>query len=191
MSLIMKASELKKGTVLSIDGNKFLVKEIQVQSPSSRSGNTLYKVQARNVVTKQKLEKSFKGEDVVQEVEFFRRPVQLLYREADGCVFMDTETYEQFTIDNNTLEQELPFLADGLEGIMALISEEELLGIELPGTVIMEIMECAPSIKGASASARTKPATLSTGLIVQVPEYLSPGEKIKVNTVNSEFVSRA
>ena len=187
----MKASELKKGTVISIDGDKFLVKEIHVQSPSSRSGNTLYKVQARNVVTKQKYEKNFKGDDVLQEVEFFRRPVQLLYRETDSNVFMDTETYEQFTIDNNTLEQELPFLVDGLEGIMALISDGVLLGIELPGTVVMEIIECAPSIKGASASARTKPATLPTGLVVQIPEYLSPGEKIKVNTISGEFVSRA
>jgi len=187
----MKASELKKGTVISIEGNKFLVKEVQVQSPSSRSGNTLYKVLARNVVTKQKFEKSYKGEEVVQEVEFFRRPVQLLYRETDSCVFMDTETYEQFTLDNNALEQELPYLADGLEGVMALISDGDLLGIELPGTVVMEVVECAPSIKGASASARTKPATLPTGLVVQVPEYLSPGEKIKVNTINGEFVSRA
>ena len=187
----MKASELKKGTVISIEGDKFLVKEVQVQSPSSRSGNTLYKVLTRNVVTKQKFEKSYKGDEVVQDVEFFRRPVQLLYRETDNCVFMDTETYEQFSLDNNTLEQELPYLADGLEGVMALISDGDILGIELPGTVVMEIMECAPSIKGASASARTKPATLPTGLVVQVPEYLSPGEKIKVNTINGEFVSRA
>jgi elongation factor P len=187
----MKASDLKKGTVISIDGNKLLVKEVQVQSPSSRSGNTLYKVQARNVVSKQKFEKSFKGEDIVQEVEFHRRPVQLLYRESDSCVFMDTETYEQFTIDDNSLEQELPFLVDGLEGILGLISEGSLLGVELPGTVVMEITDCAPSIKGASASARTKPATMATGLVVQVPEYLSPGEKIKINTANTEFVSRA
>jgi elongation factor P len=187
----MKASELKKGTVLSIDGEKFLVKEVQVQSPSSRSGNTLYKVQARNVVTKQKFEKNYKGEDVVQEVEFFRRPVQLLYREADTCVFMDTESYEQFTLDNSALEQELPFLVDGAQGVTGLVSDGVLLGVELPGTVAMEIIDCAPGIKGASASARTKPATMPTGLVVQVPEYLSPGEVIKINTTNSQFVSRA
>jgi elongation factor P len=187
----MKASELKKGTVISIDGNKLLVKEVQVQSPSSRSGNTLYKVQARNVVTKQKFERSFKGEEVVQDVEFTRRPIQLLYREGDSCVFMDTETYEQFNLDDSALEQELPYLVDGLEGVMGLISEGSLLGVELPGTVVMEITDCAPSIKGASASARTKPATMATGLVVQVPEYLSPGEQIKINTANGEFVSRA
>lgn len=187
----MKASELKKGMVISLDGEKLLVREIHVQSPSSRSGNTLYKVQARNLVTKQKFEKNFKGEDVVHAVEFSRRPVQLLYREADTCIFMDTETYEQFAIDNSSLELELPFMMDGMEGIMGLMSEGSLLGVELPGTVVMEIIECAPGIKGASASARTKPATLPTGLIAQVPEYLSPGEKIKVNTASGEFVSRA
>jgi elongation factor P len=187
----MKASDLKKGTVISIDSNKLLVKEVQVQSPSSRSGNTLYKVQARNVITKQKFEKSFKGDDTVQEVEFTRRPVQLLYRETESCVFMDSETYEQFILDDNSLELELPYLVDGLEGVMGLISEGSLIGVELPGTVVMEITDCAPSIKGASASARTKPATMATGLVVQVPEYLSPGEKIKINTANAEFVSRA
>ena len=187
----MKANELKKGTVIVVDGAKYLIKEIHVQSPSSRSGNTLYKVSARNVVTKQKFDKNFKGDDIVQEVEFNRRPVQLLYKEADNCVFMDAETYEQYSIDNSAIEYELLYITDGLEGIMALISEGVLLGVDLPGTVIMEIIECAPGIKGASASARTKPATLPTGLIVQIPEYLSPGEKIKINTSNGEFVSRA
>jgi len=187
----MKASELKKGAVVDIDGGNYIVREVQVKSPSSRSGNTLYKVQYRNVVTRQKLEQTYKGDDAVQAVEFSRRPVQLLFKDNDGCTFMDSEDYEQFTLDNDALEAELPYLVDGLEGVYALIVDGAPLGIELPATVELEIVECAPSIKGASAAARTKPATLSTGVVVQVPEYIAQGERIKVNTVSGEFISRA
>ena len=187
----MKTNELKKGMVVQIDGQNILIKHVQVQSPSSRSGNTLYKVLGRNVVSKQKFEKTYKGDENVDAVEFTRRPVQLLYRDADGCTFMDSETYDQYIIAEDDLEEELPFIVDGQEGINALIADGALLGIELPATVNLEIVECSPGIKGASASARTKPATLSTGLVVQVPEYLTPGEVIKVNTDTGEYMSRA
>jgi len=187
----LKANELKKGAVVGIDGTKYVVKDITVKSPSSRGANTLYKVRFNNVVTKQKLENTYKGEDSFDDVDFVRRSVQLLFRESESCTFMDVEDYTQYTVDNSLIEEELLYLIDGLEGIYALIADNELLGIELPSSVEMAIVECAPSIKGASASARTKPATLSTGLIVQVPEYLSPDEVVKVNTSNGKFMSRA
>ncbi|MDH5191949.1 MAG: elongation factor P-like protein YeiP [Gammaproteobacteria bacterium] len=187
----MKANELKRGMVVSIDGNNFIVKDVAVKSPSSRSGNTLYKVQYRNIITKQKLDQTYKGDDVLQEVELIRRLMQLLFREQESCTFMDSESYEQYSIDNDAIENELLYLVDGVEGIMGLISEGQLLGIEVPSTVEMEITETSPSIKGASASARTKPASFVTGLIIQVPEYISEGERVKINTQTNEFVSRA
>jgi len=104
---------------------------------------------------------------------------------------MDSESYDQYALTAETLEEEAKFLYDGLEGLHALVSDEQVLGIELPTIMTFEITECAPGIKGGSASARTKPATLTTGLVVQVPEYLTPGEAIKVNTETREFVSRA
>lgn len=187
----MKASELKRRMVIQIDGRNIFIKEVQVQSPSSRSGNTLYKARGQDVVSRQKFERSFKGDENVQEVAFERRPVQLLFREADSATFMDNETYEQFSVGNDMIEEELSYMTDGLEGILLLVADETVLGIELPTTVNLAIEECSPGIKGASAAARTKPATLSTGLIVQVPEYLEPGEVIKVNTLTGEFISRA
>ncbi len=187
----MKASEVKKGMVFKVDGKTIVVKEVQVQSPSSRSGNTLYKVRGRDVVSKQKFEASYKGEDALDDVDLMRRKVQFLYRDGDGCTFMDGETYEQYTLSDEALEDEIKYLSDGLDGIYTLIVDDVPMGIELPGTVALEIVETSPSIKGASASARTKPATLTTGLVVQVPEYISPGEVIKVNTDTAEFVSRA
>lgn len=187
----MKASDLKTGAVIQIDGRNIYVRDIQVQTASSRSGNTLYKVRGRDVATKQKFERSFKGDEPLQEVAFERRPVQFLYQDAGGYTFMDLESYEQYTLDADALEEERPYLTDGLEGLYALIADGVLLGIELPATVTLEIVETAPAIKGASAAARTKPATLNTGLVVQIPEYLASGEQIKVNTASGEFISRA
>lgn len=187
----MKANELKKGIVIQVDGQNIVIKQVQVQSPSSRSGSTLYKVRGQNVVSRQKFERSFKGDETVDSVDFLRRQVQLLYRDSEGCTFMDSETYEQYVVPEALLEEELPYISDGLEGIYALIADDSLLGIELPSTVTLEIVECSPGIKGASASARNKPATLSTGLVVQVPEYLTPGETIKINTDTGEYISRA
>ena len=187
----MKANELKKGMVFQADGMNIVVKQIHVQSPSSRSGSTLYKVRGKDVVSGQKFERSFKGDEVVQGVDISRRAVQLLYRDSEGCTFMDKESYEQHTLPEDMIEDELPFLSEGLDGISAIITDEQILGIELPATVELEIVETAPAMKAASSSARTKPATLSTGLIVQVPEYLTPGEIIKINTDSCEFISRA
>jgi elongation factor P len=187
----MKASEIKRGSVVEVDGAVVYITEVQVQTASSRSGNTLYKVKGRNVISRQKYQGSFKGDDQVQPVDLERRAVQLLYSDNDCCTFMDRESYEQFTIDLDALEAERPYLSEDLEGIFALVVDGAPVGIELPATVTLEIVECAPAMKAASASARNKPATLSTGLVIQVPEYLTEGEVIKVNTVTGEFMSRA
>ena len=187
----MKASELKKGQVLDINGRNILVKDLDVQSPSSRSGSTLYKVRGIDIVSKQKYENRFKGDEVIQTVDFGRRAVQYLFQDADGCTFMDKETFEQYTLATDVLEEELLYLGEDLEGIVAMIADETILGIVLPATVALEITDTAPGMKAASASSRTKPATLSTGLVVQVPEYLTSGELIKVNSGSGEYISRA
>jgi elongation factor P len=104
---------------------------------------------------------------------------------------MDLEDYQQYPMDNEAIAGELPYLVDGLEGVYALVSEGTLLGLELPATVELEVTECVPAMKGSSASARTKPATLSTGLVVQVPEYIAQGDRVRVNTATGEFMARA
>ncbi len=187
----MKANELKRSMVFLDAGKNIAVKKIHVQSPSSRSGSTLYKVKGQDILSGQKYERSFKGDENIEPVDVSRRGVQLLFRDAESCTFMDNETYDQHSLSVETIEDELLYITEGLEGLLALMIDDQMLGLELPNTVMLEIMECAPAMKAASSSARTKPATLSTGLIVQVPEYLTPGEVIKVNTETGEFMSRA
>lgn len=187
----MKASDIKKGIVIEDDGASIYITELHVQTASSRSGNTLYKVRGRNVVTRQKFQASYKGDDILQPVDFERRAVQFLFADADGLTFMDRDNYEQYVFDLDALEEERLYLTDGLEGIVALMVDGAAVAIELPATVTLQVVDCAPALKGASASARNKPATTNTGLVVQVPEYLAPQEMIKVNTISGEFISRA
>lgn len=185
------ARELKKGQIVEIDGQYYQAKQIETKSPSARGAQTLYKVRFSSVPGGQKLEQTLTGDILLNDVDLQRRAVTLLYTEGDECTFMDSEDYSQYLVNASTIADQLFYIADGLEGLTALLVEGQLLAIDLPASVALEIVDTAPGIKGASAAARTKPARLSTGLEVQVPEYLSPGEIIKVNTETGKFMSRA
>lgn len=186
-----KASDLKTGSVVEIKGMPYIVKKLEAKSPSSRGASTLYKVRFINLQTKQKLDESFKGDDFLKETDCERTQVQYSYKDENQYTFMDMEDYSQYSINTDSIEEQVPYITDGLEGITALLSDGVLLSIELPQSLNLEIIETAPGIKGATATGRTKPATLTTGLEIQVPEYLEPGELIKVNTTTGKFMSRA
>jgi elongation factor P len=186
-----KASDLKKGSVVEIDGGVYIARQIDKRNPSARGASTLFKVRFFNVQTGQKLEQTLKGDDFVKDGDLVKRGVQFSYSEGDMITFMDTKDYSQYTLNTDTIEEQSVYMTEDLEGIIALLIDGQIVGIEIPQAVVLEIIETAPGIKGASASARTKPATLSTGLEIQIPEYLETGERIKVNTTNAKFVSRA
>ncbi len=186
-----KAADLKKGDIVEIDDQLYLTREINVRSPSSRGANTLYKVKFIHVQKKQKYEQTFTGTDFIKQADYMRRMLQYLYKDEQFYTFMDNEDYNQYTLTPDDLDDQAYYLADGLENILGMIHEGHLIGIELPASVALTIVDTAPAIKGASASARTKPAILNTGLSVQVPEYLAPGESIKINTATGKFTARA
>jgi elongation factor P len=185
-----KASELKKGAVVEIDGNLYVVRQVDVRSPSSRGAQTLYKLRFSQVSGGRKLEQTLKGDDWLKDVDLVRRQVQFSYRDGDMITFMDTGDYSQYTLAVSDLEEQMNYLSEDLEGVTASIMDGMLIGIELPQTVILEISDTSPAIKGASAAARTKTAQLTTGLEIQVPEYLQTGDRVKVNTANGKFISR-
>jgi elongation factor P len=187
---VPKASDLKKGGVVEINGNVYIVRQIEVKSPSSRGANTLYKIRFNEVRTKQKLDETFKGDDMLGEVDLERRQVQFSYMDDEFFVFMDIEDYSQYHLSADMMADQLPYVTEGLEGIMGLVINGDFIGIELPQSVVLEITDCAPGIKGASASARNKPATFASGLVVQVPEYLDVGERVRINTQEARYMSR-
>ena len=185
-----RANELKSGMVVEINGVPHSVKNVDAKSPSSRGASTLYKVRFTNLKTGQKLDESYKGEDLLKEADCSRAQVQFSYVDGEAYTFMNMEDYSQYTLNKDEIEDSVLYLSEGLDGIFALIMDDVILGIELPHSVNLKVTETAPSIKGATAAGRTKPAILSTGLEIQVPEYLEAGEEVKVNTTNAKFMSR-
>jgi elongation factor P len=168
-----------------------VVKQVEVRNPSSRGASTLYKVRFTNLKTGQKLDESLKGDDFFKDADLVRAKVQFSYIDGDNYIFMNTDDYSQYSLSNEELEGKKVYLTEGLEGIVALLIDDAIIGIELPSSVILAIVETAPAIKGATASGRTKTARLTTGVEVQVPEYLEVDELIKVNTETGKFMSRA
>ena len=187
----MLAKDIKRGHIVNYSGAPCMIETISVQSPSARGAATLYKFKARNLITKQKVDITLKGADSMNEADFAKRPVKYMYSDPGEIHFLDQEDYNDFILPKQDLEEELLYLTENLEGVVALIYNDQCVGIQLPLTVELKVVQCDPGIKGALATSRTKPAKLETGLVVQVPEYLVEGETIKVDTRNGAYLSRA
>ncbi len=187
----MQAKDIKTGTVVVYDGNPVVIEGISVQSPSARGAATLYKFRARNVVTRNKVDITLKGTESLGEADFSRRNVQMMYSDATHLFLMDQEDYQQYELPLEDLEEQMPYITEGLEGMRALIYNDACVGLDVPASVELKITQCDPGVKGNSATSRTKPATLETGLVVQVPEYIKEGETLKIDTRTGEFLSRA
>ncbi|MCK5147992.1 elongation factor P-like protein YeiP [bacterium] len=186
-----KANQLKRNQIVKIKNELYQVVNVASQTPSARGAATLYKVRFNHVQTRQKLDQTYKGDDVVEDADLMRMKVQFLYFDGENYVFMQNDDFSQHNMTEDQLTNQTQWLYEGMDDIDGLFLDGILFGINLPHTIVLEITETAPSMKGASATARTKSATLSTGAEVQVPEYLSTGEKIKINTEAGEYISRA
>ncbi|MBT1451184.1 elongation factor P-like protein YeiP [Glaciecola sp. XM2] len=186
-----KASEVKKNAVIEHNAKVYFVKDIAKLTPSGRAGASLYRMRLYEVATGAKADESFKADEMINLVDFSKKKATFSYVDGNEYVFMDNEDYTPYSLDKETIAEELLYITEETTGLQVLIVEDRPVGIELPASVDLVITETDPSIKGASASARTKPATLSTGLVIQVPEYISTGEKVKVNTLDGKFSSRA
>lgn len=187
----MLAKEMKPGAVVVNNGSPVIIEGVSVQSPSARGAATLYKFRGRDLITRQKIDFVLKGTDNLPEADFHKRIVKMMYKDADAVHLLDQEDYNQFSISLEDATEQLPYLTEELEGMLALVYDGECVGLQLPASVELNITQCDPTSRGNSATARTKPATLETGLVVQVPEYIKEGERIKVDTRTGEFLSRA
>jgi elongation factor P len=187
----MLAKDAKPGAIVKQNDAPLLIESVTVQSPSARGGATLYKFRARNLLTQQKVDLTCKGTDNLPDADFERREVSLMYSDGELVHFLDGQNYEQYAIPAADVADAMQYVKEGLEGILALVYDEKCVGIQIPPTVALQITECDPGVKGNSATSRNKPATLETGLVVQVPEYLKQGEVIKVDTRTGAFLSRA
>ncbi len=187
----MLAKDLKPGGIVQHDGAPVIVESVTVQSPSARGGTTLYKFRARNLVTKQKTDFACKGTDNFQEADFQKRGVTYMYADQEYVHLLDQQDYNQYAVPVGDLAAELPYVTESLEGMLAMIYNDQCVGVQLPAAVALKIAQCDPAVKGNSATSRTKPATLETGLVIPVPEYLKEGETISVDTRTGAFLRRA
>lgn len=167
-----------------------LIQGVTVQTPSARGAATLYKFRGRNLVTKQKADLALKGTDSLDQADFSRRAAGFMYKDATHLHLLDQTDYNEYALPLEEVQEELPYITEGLEGLLALVYNGECVGLQLPVAVVLAIKQCDPAARGNSATARTKPATLETGLVVQVPDYMKEGESIKVDTRSGEFLSR-
>ena len=186
-----KASEIKKNTAIEYNGNTYIVRDIERSVPQGRAGGSLYRLRMYDVITNRKIDETFKDSDMLNLGDLIRRPVMFSYIDGDEHVFMDVENYTPYNMNKESIEDQIAFFNETTEGMQVVIVNDAPVALDLPNYVELQVTETDPSVKGASATSRTKPALLSTGLTVQVPEYIATGDTIKVSTEERKFMGRA
>jgi elongation factor P len=174
--------------LINVEQNLFRVLEVQHVTPGNLRG--FVRVKMRNIRNGTLSDQKLRSEDSVERATLDERQMQYLYHEGEDYHFMDTSSYEQIHISSEALGDSVNYLKPEMT-IQVEFYGEEPVGIELPQTVDLKVMDTAPGIKGATASAQVKPATLETGLVVQVPPFVNNGDFIRVNTETGEYLSRA
>ena len=182
-------NELRRGTVVDLPDGLFEVVDFQHHKPGK--GQAVVRTKLKNVRTGAVLDKTFNSDTKVGVARLDHREMQFLYREGEGFVFMDNESYDQTTLSATTVDENTrKFLTDGLVVKVSFYGDDPLV-LELPTTVDLKITKSDPGLKGDRSSAGTKPATVETGAIVQVPLFVDRGERIKVDPREGRYISRA
>ena len=187
----MKAYDIKKGNVVEHNGGVYQIRDIERSSPQGRGGNVRYRFTMYSVPGGNKLEASYDADDDLREVDLARRQASFSYKDGDAFVFLDDEDFTPYTLDADVVGDGAGYITDGLAGCYVQVIDDAPVGLQLPQSVVLEVVETPPELKGGTATKRPKPARLSTGIEIQVPEYIANGEKVWVNTTTGEFGGRA
>lgn len=185
---MISVNDFKTGLTIEVDGGIWRVVDFQHVKPGK--GAAFVRSKLKNLRTGNIQEKTFRAGEKVEKAQIDNRKMQYLYANGDTHVFMDMDNYEQVELPEKQIEHELNFLQENME-VHLIMFQGETLGVELPNTVELEVVDTEPGIKGDTASGGSKPATLSTGHVVQVPFFVNVGDKIVVNTNDGTYVSRA
>ncbi|OCS88611.1 elongation factor P [Caryophanon tenue] len=184
---MISVNDFRTGLTIIVDGNLFRVLEFQHVKPGK--GAAFVRSKLRNLRNGNVTEKTFRAGEKVEKAMIDNRKMQYLYAQGDEHVFMDMESYDQTTLAATQIEDELMYLLENMELSMQSY-QGELIGVELPNTVTLEVAETEPGIKGDTASGGTKPAKMETGLYVNVPFFVNQGDKLIINTTDGSYVSR-
>jgi elongation factor P len=186
--LSVSTNDLKNGMTLDLEGTLFTVLEFQHVKPGK--GGAFVRTKLRNVKTGAVLERTFRADERVGYARLERSEKQFLYREGEDLVFMDLETYEQMQVPGSVAGEMARYLTEGSTATIAT-HEGVPLSVELPASVVLSVSATEPGVKGDRVSGALKPATLETGLVVQVPLFVDAGDRIKVDTRSGEYIERA
>lgn len=187
----MKAFEIKRGNVVEYNGKVYQVRDIERSAPQGRGGNVTFRFVMYSVPGAQKLDISLRADDDLKETELVRRAANFSYKDGEAFVFMDNEDYTQYTLDAQIVGDAAGYIVEGVEGYYVQLIDDAPVAVQVPATVTLQVVDTPPELKGASATKRTKPARLNTGIEIQVPEYVGNGESVFVNTTTGEFSGRA
>ena len=187
----MKAFDIKRGNVVEHGGRVYQVRDIERSSPTARGGNVTFRFTLYSVPGGTKYDLSLRADDDLKEVDLVRRNATFSYMDGDAFVFMDDADYTQYTLDASAVGDMAGYITEGLAGCFVQLIDDQPVALQLPQTVTLEVVDTPPELKGGTATKRPKPAKLNTGIEIQVPEYVSNGEKVLVSTVTGEFAGRA
>ncbi|MDR1782457.1 MAG: elongation factor P [Bacilli bacterium] len=185
---MINVNDFKTGVTIKLDGNLFTVLEFQHVKPGK--GSAFVRTTLKNLRTGATIDHTFNAGIKVEKAHIDKDKMQYLYDDGEALVFMDNNTYDQITIPKERIEWEMNFLKEN-DTVEITRYEGEILGVALPNSVELEIIECEPGIKGNTATNATKNATLETGFNIKVPLFIEAGEKIIVNTGDGKYISRA
>lgn len=184
----MKATQVRKGNVIKIDEKLFKVLVMDHVTPGK--GRAHVQLKLRNLLDGTQSEQRFSSDDKIEKVFIETKEMQYLYNDGDGYHFMNTETFEQIALSKEDLGDVVQYLIPDTV-VQVQFYGERPIGIEPPPVVTLKVVECPPGVKDATASAQRKPATMETGLVVQVPSFIEEGEMLRVNTVDGSYSERA
>ncbi len=184
----INANSIRIGNILDHQGKLWVVTKTQHVQPGK--GGAYMQVEMKAILEGTKLHERFRSSESVEKIHLDERPFQFLYKEGQFFVFMDQDTYEQFSLDEDFVGDSAVFLQDGMIVNISLY-EERAITVQLPDTVILEVVEAEPVVKGQTASSSYKPAIVSNGIKVMVPPHIEAGMKIVIHTQDASYVERA
>ena len=185
---MISASDLRAGMTFVQDGK--LIKVLEASHHKPGKGNTVMRMKLRDVRSGATYDTTFRPEEKFEKAHIDTKTVQYLYTMDDTAYFMDLETYEQYEIPTETVAEEMKYILENME-VKIQFFESEVVGVQLPTTVVLKVEETQPSIKGATVTGSGKPATMETGLVVNVPDFIEAGEYLEINTAEGTYVKRA
>ena len=185
---MISTGEIKRGITVEIDGQLYQI--IEFQHIKMGRGSAQVRMKLRNVRKGDTIEKTVQAGERFQRARLDHRAVQYMYSDGTLYYFMDTKTYDQFPLDAEHLGDAVSYLVDGME-VMLSEYQGEPIGVELPPSVVMKVVSTDVGLKGDTATGATKPATMESGLRVNVPLFVNTGDRIKVDTRNGEYLERA